>query len=69
MSDAEPDPERRKGDAPWWETGQAPEGIALPERRGRRLVALVAIVVGSAVVGLVIWAIVVGASSMGSMPM
>jgi hypothetical protein len=69
MSDANSDPEGRNGDAPWWETGQAPERIALPERRGRRLVALVAIVVGSAIVGLVIWAIVVGASSKGSMTM
>ena len=69
MSDAEQDPEGRKGEAPWWETGQAPERIALPARRGRRLVALVAIVVGGAIVGLIIWAIVVGASSMGSMPM
>jgi hypothetical protein len=69
MSDANPNPEGRNGDAPWWETGQAPERIALPERRGRRLIALVAIVVGSAVVGLVIWAIGVGAASMGAMPM
>jgi len=69
MSGNEQDPEDVQGEAPWWETGQAPEGITLPKRRSRRLVALVMIVVGAAVLGLIIWGIVMGASSMGSMPM
>ena len=56
-------------DAPWWESGEAPERIALPRRRSGRIAAIIVVVVVIVGMALIIWGIAAGASSMGSMPM
>lgn len=56
-------------DVPWWESGEAPERIALPRRRSGRVAAIIVVVVVTAAMALIIWGIAAGASSMGSMPM
>ena len=68
MSGQAPDPDEDHR-PPWWETGEAPEGVALPRSASRRVLLALSVVAAVALVGFVIWELVTGAASMASMPM
>ncbi len=69
MSDHSPEPDDQRREVPWWESGRPPEQYTLPKTRRSKIALITAIVVVTALLGLVIWGIVTGAASMGSMPM
>ena len=69
MSGPDREPVDRDREVPWWESGEAPERFSLPRTGRRRAVAIVAVVVVLALFGLLVWGVMTGAASMGSMPM